>query len=155
MSTPLSTKVSQILSKGPARSEIGRKQLTLAFGGLYLASTTAAAKPLLVWEEEKGYARYYIPEESLHSDIKGRLNGIHEGLGHNIDVAELELVIGDDGKSRASVERVTVGQKSTTWVRFLEGSLKGFIRFERSEIGLSLLDVVCFWVCHPVRSVAD
>ncbi|PMD47000.1 hypothetical protein L207DRAFT_150067 [Hyaloscypha variabilis F] len=79
MSSPLLTKVSRILSKGPARSEIGRKQLTLAFGGLYLASTTAAAKPLLVWEEEKGYARYYIPGESLHSDIKGRLNGIPYG----------------------------------------------------------------------------
>jgi hypothetical protein len=147
MSTPLSTKVSQILSKGPARSEIGRKQLTLAFGGLYLASTTAAAKPLLVWEEEKGYARYYIPEESLHSDIKGRLNGLLGSLGHDIDVAEVESVTGDDGKSRAVVERVTVGQKSTTWVRFLEGSLKGFLRFERTEIGWSSLAATFFWLC--------
>lgn len=156
MSTPLRTNISRILAKGPARSEIGRKQLTLAFGGLYIASTTSAAKPLLIWEEEKGYPRYYIPEESLHGDIKGLLNRtdtIQESLGHNIKVEEVESITGNNGNSRAVVERVTVGKKSTTWVRFLEGSLKGFIRFERSELGLSSLVTAFFWLCHRIHYV--
>jgi hypothetical protein len=138
MPTLISTKLSQIVSDGPARSEVGRKQLTLALGGLYIASTTATTKPLLIWEEEKGYARYYIPEEALHNDIKRLLVGTdpsHEGSGHNIDIAKVDLVASGDGKSQAVIERVTVGQKSTTWVRFIDGPLKGFIRFERSETG--------------------
>jgi hypothetical protein len=153
MSTQISAKISQIVSNGPARSEVGRKRLTLALGGLYIASTTATAKPLLIWEEEKGYARYYIPEESLHSDIKRRLIGTdpnHEGSGHNIDIEKVDLVTGEDGKSRAVIERVTVGQKSTTWVRFIEGPLKGFIRFERSEIGWLSLFVLFFWLRHLI-----
>jgi hypothetical protein len=138
MSTPISTKITQIVSNGPARSEVGRKQLILALGGLYIASTTATAKPLLVWEEDKGYARYYIPEESLHSDIKRRLTGTDPSQGssgRNIDIAKVHSVASEDGKSQAVIERLTVGPKSTTWVRFIEGPFKRFIRFERSEIG--------------------
>jgi len=136
MSIPAATAVAEILSKGPHRSEVGHKRLTLALGGLYIASTTAAAKPLLVWETEKAYARYYIPTESLHVDIKPHLTG--PGSSHNsgssIQVVNVDTLLSEESKSQAVIERLTVGSKSTTWARFLEGPLKGFIRFERSEI---------------------
>lgn len=121
-----------VSSKGPHRSEVGRKQLTLALGGLYIASTTLLSKPLLVWETEKSYPRYYIPEDSLHEDIKKSLAG---GSGSAGSVAAVETVAGTEGKPHATIERLTVGAKNTTWARFLDGPQKGFIRFERSEIG--------------------
>jgi len=131
--------VANILAYGPHRTEIGRKQLTLAFGGLYIASTTVSEKPLLVWETEKGYPRYYIPIGSLHGDIKQLLHGAWSGVGEESGV-NIEVVKGDSAKSeetgsQAVIERLNVGSRSTTWVRFTEGPLKGFIRFERSEIG--------------------
>ena len=46
-------------------------------------------------------------------------------------------------RSQAVIERLTVGSKSTTWVRFLEGPFKDFARFERSEIG---------WLSFPFLS---
>lgn len=138
MSTPAPTAITEIVSNGPYRLEVGRKQLTLAFGGLYIASTTASSKPLLVWEAEKGYARYYIPTESLHDGIKLQLTGSGSGAatpGLSIDVAKIDTVTSQDKKSQAVIERLTIGSKATTWVRFVEGPLNGFIRFERSEIG--------------------
>ena len=131
--------VAHLPTYGPHRSEIGRKQLTLAFGGAYIASTTALAKPLLVWETEKAYARYYIPTESLLAEIKQRLDGTGSGLskesGVGIEVAKGDSAKSEETGSQAVIERLKVGSKSTTWVRFTEGPLKGFIRFERSEIG--------------------
>lgn len=121
-----------VLSNGPHRFEVGRKQLTLALGGLYIASTTLSLKPLLVWETEKSYPRYYIPEDSLHDDIKKSLAG---GSGSSVRVAAVETVAGADGKPHAAIERLIVGSEVTTWARFLEGPQKGFVRFERSEIG--------------------
>lgn len=139
-----------VLTHGPYRSDVGRKQLTLAFGGLYIASTTASAKPQLVWETEKGYPRYYVPIESLHADIKRYLTGQeyvedttngHKPSGLAVEVAAIETVKGKNSDSQAIIERVTVGSQSSTWVRFVEGPLKGLIRFERSEIGRpTLLD---------------
>jgi hypothetical protein len=131
-STIVSAVSALVSSKGPHRFEVGRKQLTLALGGLYIASTTLLSKPLLVWETEKGYPRYYIPEDSLHADIKKSLAG---GSGSSASVAAIETVAGADGKPHATIERLTVGSKTTTWARFLEGPQKGFVRFERSEIG--------------------
>jgi hypothetical protein len=142
MSTSVSAEITGLVSNGPHRSEVGRKQLTIALAGLYIASTTASAKPLLVWETEKGYPRYYIPTESLHGDVKQYLTGSESsqdkvnGNGKpRVDVAKVDSVANKDNKSAAVIERLSVGSKSTTWVRFVEGPFKDFIRFERSEIG--------------------
>ena len=149
--------ITELVNNGPHRSQVGRNQLTLALGGLYIASTTASAKPLLVWEAEGGYARYYIPTESLHTDIKRRLSGSDSGQveasghgdsGPNVDVVEVDSVTGENNKPYAVVERLTVGSKSTTWVRFVEGPTKGFIRFERSEIGWFTLALSPFPFLH-------
>lgn len=126
--------IAWLLVNGPNRVEVGRKQLTLAFGGLYLASTTLSSKPLLVWETEKGYPRYYVPTESLHGDVKAHVSG-EEGKEKGLDI---KVVKGDSATTEdaaAVIERLSVGEKSTTWVRFLKGPLDGFIRFERSEFG--------------------
>lgn len=140
--------ITHILRNGPHRSEVGRKQLTLALGGHYIASTTLSAKPLLVWESEKGYARYYIPVDSLHKDIQRSLSDLNSAPNKEVNgqaatklpvgVEVVEKIEGKGAQAQALVEKATVGSKSTTWVRFLEGELKGFIRFERSEIGESL-----------------
>ena len=134
MSSVLSATISQLASKGPYRSEVGRKQLTLALGGLYIASTTLASKPLLVWEGEKSYPRYYFPADSLHSDIQKSIAG---GSGSSTSVATVETVTGGDSKPQAVIEKLSVGQKHTTWARFLEGPLKGLVRYESSDIGKS------------------
>lgn len=135
MSASSSTVIAELASKGPHRSEVGRKQLTLALGELYIASTTITAKPRLVWEAEKGYPRYYIPTESLHNDIKARLSGGSKSSKSGVTVETVETITGTGNNSQAVIERLTVGPSSTTWVRFLEGPLKGFVRFERNEIG--------------------
>lgn len=135
MYTLSTTAVAELASKGPHRSETGRKQLTLALGNLYIASTTLSAKPRLVWEAENGYPLYYIPTESLHDDIKARLSGSLGTSESGINVEAIEAVTGTGNHPQAVIERLTVGSKPTTWVRFLEGPLKGFVRFERSEIG--------------------
>lgn len=137
MASQISEVVSGLVSNGPHRSEVGRKQLTLALGGLYIASTTLTAKPLLVWETEKGYPRYYIPTETLHDDIKKILSGSPGTPSSVVGVTTVETVKG------AVIERLAAGSKATTWVRFLEGPLKGFVRFERNEIGWSIL-----FPCH-------
>lgn len=139
MSTSIAAVVTELASKGPHRSEVGRKQLTLALGGLYIASTTLSSKPLLVWETEKGYPRYYIPTDSLHDDVQKSLSG---SSGSVASVATVETVTGAGSNPQAVIERLTVGQKTTTWARFLEGPLKGFVRFERSEIGWSIFSLV-------------
>jgi hypothetical protein len=144
MSSPDSTTIVNLLTNGPHRYEVGHKQLTLAFGGLYIASTTTSAKPYLVWEAEKGYPRFYIPSDSLHADIKSHLKDGDSGSikqnGHKapevpVDLTEVETVNGKGNKSQAFIERLTVRSRTITWVRFVEGPLKGLIRFERSEIG--------------------
>lgn len=154
MSTALKATIVQLVSSGPHRLEIGRKQLTLAFGGLYIASTTATARPLLVWEVEKGYPRYYIPTESVHGDIKPHLSESETGHGKinghgTVELVKVETVTGKGSNPQAVIERLTVGPKSTTWVRFIEGPLKGFIRFERSEIGSFII------IPWPISSIAD
>ncbi|KAF1814742.1 DUF427-domain-containing protein [Eremomyces bilateralis CBS 781.70] len=130
MSPPDVVAVTELLNQTPFRILTGGKQLTLAFGGLYIASTTLAAKPLLIWETEKGYPRYYIPIESLHADIQSHLASSSPGT--SVSLATVDTV--NCNGSQAVIERLTVGSKTTPWVRFLEGPLKGHIRFERSEI---------------------
>lgn len=134
--------IATLLSKGPHRSLVGTKQLTLAFGGLYIASTTVSAKPRLVWETETGYPRYYVPVESLHPAVKSSFpsGGDHDNgvNGHNDIPVKLETgetIKGKGNDSEAVLERLTVGSKTTDWVRFVGGPLKGFVRFERNEIG--------------------
>jgi uncharacterized protein (DUF427 family) len=144
MSSPDAATIIDTLTHGPHRAEPGRKQLTLALGGLYIASTTTSDKPILVWETEKGYPRHYIPVESLHGDIKSRLNAqgskndskieLADSAAH-IKLATAETLNGKNNDSKAVIEHLTVGSKTTTWVRFLEGPYKGFVRFERSELG--------------------
>jgi hypothetical protein len=148
MSAPLSSVAKELISKVPHRFETSGKQLTLAFGGLYIASTTTTAKPLLVWEEEKSYPRYYIPTASLQNDVRWTvLSDDPPARTGDVDikVEVIESVTGElkdarkvgpfDNTTEAVIERLTVGEKSTTWVRFLSGPLKDFIRFERSELG--------------------
>lgn len=144
MPGPDIAKVNELLTQGPFRSEVGRKQLTLAFGGLYIASTTNTAKPFLVWEAEKGYPRYYIPIDSLHTEIRNSLDGAEPQTKTNGNKAStrlehVETVEGKGNGSKAVVEQLTVGSKSMTWVRFVEGPWKGFIRFERNEIGTAII----------------
>ena len=143
MSSQISEVVAGLVSNGPHRSQVGRKQLTLALGGLYIASTTLTAKPLLVWETETGYPRYYIPTETLHDEIKKTVSGSPGRGSSGVGVAAVETLEG------AVVERLTVGSKATTWVRFLEGPLKGLVRFERSEIGWSIFFSLSIHYSHP------
>lgn len=51
------------------------------------------------------------------------------------ELKEAEESTAKSHKTEAIVERVTVGANSTTWIRFLSGPLKDYIRFERTEIG--------------------
>jgi hypothetical protein len=146
--------ITNLLTNGPHRQEVGRKQLTLAFAGLYIASTTLSAKPALVSETEKGYPRYYVPTESLHTDIKSYLgdsdsNGKTNGHKSSVGIETVETVKGKGDETQAVIERLTVRSRSMTWVRFLEGPLKGFIRFERSEIGRKTLPVLFLPQTHP------
>lgn len=97
-----------------------------------------------MWETESGYPRYYIPLKSLHEDIKrAMVNVTSAGKkrasfdGPSISITEVETVEGKETVAKAVVERLTIGPRSMTWVRFLEGPLKGFIRFDRSQIGFS------------------
>lgn len=129
-----------LLANGPSRTLIAGKEVTLALGSLYIVSTTVKAKALLVWETESGYSRYYVPVESLHQSIKARLDSDSSSRSGEpngekyVELEVLETVKGENG-SEAVIERLTVGSKSTTWVRFTEGPMKDFIRFERKEIG--------------------
>ena len=134
----------KLITNGPNRSLVGGKQLTLAFGGLYIASTTLKAKPLLVWETESGYPRYYVPIESLHEDIKSQLGYSKDSKANGAQssgkAVKLEVVDSVEGKStdsKALIEKLTIGSRSSTWTRFVEGPLMGFVRFERNEIGMS------------------
>lgn len=145
MSSPDSSTIVHLLENGPHRFQVGRKQLTLAFAGHYIVSTTQTAKPLLVWESEKGYARYYVPVQTLHADIKQQLTETDDDSKKDTDgsiairtpvvVEILEKVSSGNAQAQALVEKITLGARTTTWVRFTEGILKGHIRFERNEIG--------------------
>lgn len=127
--------IQRLLDNGPNRTLVGGKQLTLAFGGLYIASTTLKSKPLLVWESESGYARYYVPVDSLHRSIRAQLDGGRSNVdGESVTVDVVETIEGAN-KSKANVERLNIGSRSTTWVHFTEGALKEFIRFEPKDLG--------------------
>ena len=124
--------------------------MTLAFAGVYIVSTTLTAKPLLVWETEKGYPRYYVPVESLHDKIKAKLSDSKSTNGHanggsdktgSVVLEALETIKGKGNDSEAVIENLHLGERTTTWVRFLGGPLKDFIRFERSEIGMLISNV--------------
>lgn len=167
MAVPDAVSVVDLLTHGPHRFETGRKLVTLALGGLYIASTTNSAKPKLVWETEKGYGRYYIPVESLHTEIRHRLteskgtNGtVNRSLanGHapstttQVKIESFETVNGKGNDSKAVIEKLIIGKKSATWVRFLEGPFKDFIRFERHEIGASFLHGILHPPIHRYKS---
>jgi hypothetical protein len=139
MSQPDKAAVVELLDRAPFRILQSGKQLTLAFGGLYIASTSLSSKPALVWETEKSYPRYYVPTDSLHDGVKAR---IEKGSGGQTDpwpqvkLTTVDTINGSkNGAAKAVIEHLSVGPRETTWVRFLEGPLKGFIRFERNEIG--------------------
>ena len=72
--------------------------------------------------------QFLTGSESSQDKVSG--NGKPE-----IDVVKVDSVTSKDNKSVAVIERLSVGSKSTTWVQFVEGPFKDFIRFERSEIG--------------------
>jgi hypothetical protein len=155
----------KLLTDGPNRSLVGGKQLTLAFAGVYIASTTLKAKPLLVWETQSGYPRYYVPIESLHEDIKSQLgysqdsnaNG-SQGSGKDIKLEVIDSVQGKSTDSKALIEKLTIGSRSSTWTRFVEGPLMGFVRFERKEIGMPSsisIDVVAKDTIFPNHEPSD
>ena len=135
--------VTELLTNGAHRSLVGTKRLTLAFGGLYIASTTVSAKPLLVWETEKGfYPRYYVPTDSLHADIKAGIsaksvdsNGSNGQNNKSVQIDVIETIKGKGNDAEAVIERLTIGPRSTTWVRFVKGPSKDYVRFEKDEIG--------------------
>lgn len=136
--------VTHVLEHGPHKSEVGQKQLTLALAGQYIATTTPTITPRLVWElESTFYARYYLPVDSLHTDITEQLSGVKSNNTHAtplklpISVEVIDTIEAKNGSSKALVEKLNVGRKTTTWVRFVGGDLDGLIRFEREEIGES------------------
>ncbi len=144
MASIVKTALQDLLATGPYRVLTGGKQLTLAFAGLYIANTTIRAKPVLVWETESGYPRYYVPKDSLHAEIRSQIDGTGSTNGgakaSGTPSLKLESVDTVEGKndSKAIIERLTIGSRSTTWVRFAGAQLDGFVRFERKEIGKRL-----------------
>ena len=105
--------ITDLLTNGQHRSLIGSKRLTLAFAGLYIAETTIANKPLLVWETESGYPRYYVPIQSLHPDIKSRMSANANGdgaNGHNNTSVKLEQTdtVKGKGNDTAAVQQSAI-----------------------------------------------
>lgn len=129
MSSTHAAEVSSVVNNGTFRSEESGKKLTFVLGGQYIAWTTVFTKPLLVWETETSYPRYYIPVASLYGGID------RDNRGGPASVVTVEQVNGKDGSLHAMIESMTVGAKKTTWARFVEGPLKGYIRFDLSELG--------------------
>lgn len=129
MSSTHVAEVSSVVNNSTFRSEESGKQLTFVLGGQYIVSTTVFAKPLLVWETETSYPRYYIPVMTLHEGID------RDNRGGPASVVPVEGVNGKDGNLHAMIESLTVGSKRTTWARFVEGPLEGYIRFDLSELG--------------------
>jgi hypothetical protein len=126
--------VSELIRKGPFRVLPAGKQITLALGDLYFASTTLAAKAQLIWETEKSYPKHYLPTESQHADVQAVLDG--KATGSKISVNTIQTVSTGNQNNNAVIEQATVGTKTMSWVRFLEGPLKGLIRFELNEFGM-------------------
>ena len=122
------------LKTGPFRVLPVGKQLTLAFGGLYIASTTLAAKPMLIWETEKSFPRYYVPAASLHRDVQVLIFSGSCPVRPDITLEKVEQV-GQSGQPEptALIEELTVGSKTLRWARFAGGLLDGYIRFERND----------------------
>jgi hypothetical protein len=122
--------VSALISNGAFRVLPYGKQLTLALGDLYIVSTTLSAKAQLVWETEKSYPRYYIPVASLHSDVHAIVQGDVAASGISIKAVNTTI-----DKTKAVAEQLSVGSKSTNWVRFVDGPLKELIRIEKEDFG--------------------
>lgn len=147
MSTFDKAALAELLTKGHQRQMVATKHLTLAFAGTYIVATTLAAKPVLVWEDPaSSYGRYYVPVESLHPSIKGQGNDGAAKNGSNgasKDAVRLETIETLQGKGAdawaAAVEKLSIGDRSTTWARFTQGPFKDFIRFEPKEMGTTLL----------------
>jgi hypothetical protein len=86
--------------------------------------------------------------ESLHHDIKALLTGSSGTSEFGVNVTRVETITRTDNKPKAVIDRLSVGTKSTTWARFLERPLKGFVRFERAEIGWLPLYVKPVFISH-------
>ena len=117
MSQIVKSALVDLLTNGPSSSRVGTKELTLAFGGLYIASTTLSAKPLLVWETATGYPRYYVPIASLHDRIKSNLNGGQakptNGAANGqkdraVKLEAVESVKSKNGDAEGLIEKLTV-----------------------------------------------
>jgi hypothetical protein len=140
MSTLTEATVAGLLNQPPFRILPAGKQLTLAFGGIYIASTTVSAKSLLVWETEKSYPRYYIPIDSLHEEVRPHMGKPLERGGITISekawiVDTSALIKSQNNDFEGVIDHFRIGEREMKWVRFLEGPLKGYIRFEKSEMG--------------------
>jgi hypothetical protein len=140
MSTLTDVTLTDLLNHLPFRTLPAGKQLTLAFGGIYIASTTVSAKPLLVWETEKGYPRYYIPIDSLHEEVRMHMGKPLERGGITISgkacsIDTSALIKSVDNESEGVIDIFRLEERQMSWARFLKGPLQGYIRFERSELG--------------------
>lgn len=142
MKTLTGATVTKLLNNPPFRILPASRQLTLAFEGIYIASTTVSERPLLVWETEQSYPRYYIPVESLHEDLYSIVvaHTIHSGKqarvsGQTCIVETSDAFISHDGWTQAVIEHIRIGEKTMSWARFFNGPLDGYIRFEKSELG--------------------
>lgn len=142
MSTFDKAALTALLTNGHQRQMVATKHLTLAFAGTYIVATTLTAKAVLVWEDPaSSYGRYYVPVETLHPSIKGQgseaaKNGSN---GASKNAPRLETIETLQGKGAdawaADVEKLSIGDRSTTWARFTQGPFKDFIRFEPKEMG--------------------
>jgi hypothetical protein len=148
MSTLTDVALTDLLNHPPFRTLPAGKQLTLAFGGIYVASTTVSAKSLLVWETEKGYPRYYIPTDSLHDEVRMHMGKPLERGGITISgkacsINTSALIKSVDNESEGVIDIFRLGERQMSWARFLKGPLEGYIRFERSELGK--LNLSSYW----------
>lgn len=140
MSTLTKAIVVDLLNNPPFRVLPASKQLILAFEGIYIASTTVLAKPLLVWETEKEYPRYYIPIDSLHQDVRSLVgNGLERGKitisGKSYSMDSSATLKSSTNDSEAVIDYLRYGERTLSLVRFSKGPLKGYIKFDRAEIG--------------------
>lgn len=140
MTTITGTTVIDLLNNPPFRVLPASKQLTLAFEGIYIASTTVSEEPLLVQETENNYPRYHAPTQSLHEDLYSIVVNPLDNeyririLGKTCIAVMSDTINSHDGGSQAVIEPLRIGERIMSWVRLLKGPLKAFIKFESSEI---------------------